>query len=60
MKALGETTDLLARAALLAAGFHQHKRGEWRKRRGNRKCAGKTRSERSEGTNEVAGTRPGR
>jgi hypothetical protein len=34
MKALSETTDLLARAALLAAGFHRHKRGEWRKRRG--------------------------
>lgn len=25
--------DLLARAALQAAGFHQHNRGEWRKRR---------------------------
>src|SRR5262245_3173357 len=34
MKALTQTTDLLARAALLAAGFHQHKRGEWRRRRG--------------------------
>jgi hypothetical protein len=29
-----DLADLLARAALLAAGFHQHKRGEWRKRRG--------------------------
>src|SRR5262245_39804097 len=28
-----ELTDLAARAALLAAGFHQHKRGEWRRRR---------------------------
>ena len=28
-----ETTDLVARAALLAAGYHQHKRGEWRKKR---------------------------
>ncbi len=28
-----ETMNLVARAALLAAGFHQHKRGEWRKRR---------------------------
>jgi hypothetical protein len=37
MKALNEETDRLARAALLAAGFHQHKRGEWRKRRGNPK-----------------------
>ena len=26
-----ETTDLVARAALVAAGFHQHKRGEWRR-----------------------------
>jgi hypothetical protein len=25
--------ELLARAALEAAGYHQHKRGEWRKRR---------------------------
>ena len=30
---LAEATDLAVRAALLAAGFHQHKRGEWRKRR---------------------------
>jgi hypothetical protein len=28
-----ELTDLAARSALLAAGYHQHKRGEWRKRR---------------------------
>jgi hypothetical protein len=33
LKALTETADLLACAALLAAGFHQHKRGEWRQRR---------------------------
>ncbi|SRR6266498_1697927 len=33
LTALIETTDLVARAALVAAGFHQHKRGEWRKRR---------------------------
>ena len=26
-------TDALARAALLAAGYHQHDRGAWRKRR---------------------------
>lgn len=26
--------DLLARAALAAAGYRQHKRGEWRKKRG--------------------------
>jgi hypothetical protein len=28
-----QTTDLVARAALVAAGYHQHKRGEWRKKR---------------------------
>jgi hypothetical protein len=33
VKALCETTELVARAALLATGFHRHKRGEWRKRR---------------------------
>jgi hypothetical protein len=33
LNALTERADLLARAALLAAGFHRHKRGEWRKRR---------------------------
>jgi hypothetical protein len=33
VQALIETTDLVARAALLAAGYHQHKRGEWRQRR---------------------------
>jgi hypothetical protein len=30
---LCDLADLVARAALEAAGFHQHKRGEWRKRR---------------------------
>jgi hypothetical protein len=34
LEALDERADLAARAALLAAGYHQHKRGEWRKRRG--------------------------
>jgi hypothetical protein len=34
VKALADMTDEVARAALLAAGFHQHKRGEWRRRRG--------------------------
>jgi hypothetical protein len=33
LKAMNERTELAARAALLVAGFHQHKRGEWRKRR---------------------------
>jgi hypothetical protein len=35
IEALIEATDLLARAALVAAGYHQHNRGEWRKRRGH-------------------------
>jgi hypothetical protein len=30
---LDELADLVARAALAAAGYRQHKRGEWRKRR---------------------------
>jgi hypothetical protein len=30
---LTELTDLLARAALAAAGYRQHHRGEWRKTR---------------------------
>ena len=29
-----ELADLLARAALVAAGFHQHHGGTWRRRRG--------------------------
>lgn len=31
---LDELADLVARAALAAAGYAQHKRGEWRKARG--------------------------
>lgn len=31
---LNAAADLLARAALLAAGYRQHHRGEWRKPRG--------------------------
>lgn len=30
---LNERCDLLARAALLVAGYRRHKRGEWRKKR---------------------------
>lgn len=30
---LDELANLLARAALLAAGYRQHNRGEWRRRR---------------------------
>jgi len=37
---LNDLADLLARAALLAAGFHQHKRGEWRKRRAQSNSSG--------------------
>ncbi len=33
---LSELADLLGRAALVVAGYHQHRRGEWRKRRGDR------------------------
>jgi hypothetical protein len=32
LKELCEVVDLLARAALLGAGFHQHHRGEWRRK----------------------------
>jgi len=31
---LNELADVLVQATLLAAGFHQHNRGNWRKRRG--------------------------
>ena len=30
---LWEAIEVLARAALLSAGYHRHNRGEWRKRR---------------------------
>jgi hypothetical protein len=36
LKKLNDLADLLARAALEAAGFRQHHRGEWRRRRGRR------------------------
>lgn len=32
---LDKLADLLVQAAMLAAGYHQHKRGNWRKRRAN-------------------------
>jgi hypothetical protein len=32
--AIGQGIDLIAEAALLAAGFRQHHRGEWRRKRG--------------------------
>jgi hypothetical protein len=31
---LADAAELLVRAVLLAAGFRQHNRGEWRKKRG--------------------------
>jgi hypothetical protein len=33
---LYEAAEVLTRASLLAAGFHQHNRGEWRKRHGQK------------------------
>lgn len=30
---LNEAAEILAHAALLAGGYHRHKRGEWRKKR---------------------------
>jgi hypothetical protein len=33
---LCEAAEVIARAALIASGYHQHNRGEWRKRRGRR------------------------
>jgi hypothetical protein len=33
---LAELADLLARAALVTAGFHRHDRGAWRRRRERR------------------------
>jgi hypothetical protein len=31
--AICKSVDLVAKAALLAAGYHQHHRGEWRRKR---------------------------
>ena len=36
VEAIIQATDLAVHAALVAAGYRQHKRGEWRKRRGQR------------------------
>ena len=38
---MAERARDLARDALSAAGYHQHHRGEWRKRRVSRHCKGK-------------------
>ena len=37
--ALWEGADIMARATLLASGYHQHDRGEWRQSRALRYCA---------------------
>src|SRR3954471_5309859 len=50
LRELCEVTDLLAQAALVAAGYHRHDRGAWRRRRevsgadGNRAPAGEGRA----------------
>ena len=33
LEAVSRLAEMLARAALVAAGCHQHKRGEWRRKR---------------------------
>ena len=35
LQQLCEISEVLSRAALLAAGFHQHARSQWRRRRGS-------------------------
>jgi hypothetical protein len=35
LEAVCARTDVLARAALTAAGYHRHQRGAWRRRRGD-------------------------
>jgi hypothetical protein len=35
VNAVEEIADLLARAALIVAGYRQHNRGQWRRKRGN-------------------------
>jgi hypothetical protein len=36
LEELCEAAEIIARAALVASGYHQHNRGEWRRRRGQR------------------------
>ena len=45
IKTLEETTDLAVRAALTAAGYRQHKRGEWRRQRERANIDGLERSD---------------
>ncbi len=35
MNAVNGAADLLAKAALLAAGYRQHNQGQWRRKGGN-------------------------
>ena len=42
VQTLSELAELLARAALLAAGYHRPNRGRWRKRRVRKKPAAST------------------
>jgi hypothetical protein len=51
---LNERCDLLTRAALFAAGYHQHKRGEWRKRRVHKEATAAG-TERGRGSREAGG-----
>jgi hypothetical protein len=44
--------EVLARAALIVAGYHQHHRSEWRKRRGDWQPTESASSDRPEGTPE--------
>jgi hypothetical protein len=36
---IDQATDIALSNALIAAGFHRHNRGEWRKRRANETCS---------------------
>lgn len=52
LKRLNRETDLIVRALLVANGFRQHKRGEWRKTRAHKsqgRCEEVTGSDRSSG-----------
>jgi hypothetical protein len=60
LQALNETADLAARATLLAAGFQQHKRGEWRKKRVSHTGAAEARGDGPAGAAEADGTSPAR
>jgi hypothetical protein len=56
VKELNDWADLLARAALVIAGFRQHNRGEWRKKRGDCERRRGTEPDRSEGVDEALGS----